>query len=197
LLSDRSDAGEVIVKELTATKETVYSIEDGACEISWTAEHTKLNQHVIQQRSTCELPLSAQLLLIEKLLVRALEDKETASNFKTLYLGGLRSYPEMRERLAVLAKRSPEWDLAKGRPKSGWIDAFFVKLANQQEFLAGWQELFQRHGLRIKVSAVEKAEVSDAGSLSYFKDLERAGIKASDRVPSNCLTGFTIYKTEE
>jgi hypothetical protein len=182
---------------MAATKETVYSIEDGSCRISWTAAHTKLNQHVVQQRSTCDLPLGRQLPLIEKLLVRVLEDKETASNFKSLYLGGLKAYPEMRERLAVLAKRSPEWDLAKGRPKSGGIDPFFVKLANQKEFLAGWQELFQRHGLRIDVSAVDEADVSEAGSLSYFKRLEQEGIKASDRVPSNCLTGFAISRTRE
>jgi hypothetical protein len=190
-------AGEVTVKDLTATKETEYSVEDGSCRISWTAAHTKLNQSVIQQRTTCDLPLNQQLPLIERLLVRVLEDKETASNFKTLYLGGLKAYPEMRERLAILAKRSPEWDLARGRPKSGKIGPFVMRLANQQEFLAGWLDLFQRHGLGIEVSGVEKTDVSAAGKLSYFELLERQGIKATDRVPSNCLIDFSIYKAKE
>lgn len=196
LLFSSLAAGQVTVKEMAETKETVYSVEDGSCRISWTAAHTKLNQSVVQQRSTCDLPLSQQLPLIEKLLVRVLEDKETASNFKSLSLS-LKAYPEMREQLAILAKHSPEWDLGKGRPKSGGIGPFFVKLANQQEFLAGWQELFQRHGLRIEVPGVEKADVSAAGNLPYFKHLEQQGIKASDRVPSNCLTGFAVYRMTE
>jgi hypothetical protein len=190
-------AGQVTVKEVAATQETVYSVDDASCHLSWTASHTKLNEHVIQQRSTCTLPLTQQLVLIDKLLTRVLEDKETASKFRSLYLGGLKAYPELRERLAVLAKRSPEWDPIKGRPKVGRLDVFLVKLANQKEFLADWQELFQRHGLRIAVSAVDEPDVSVAGSLSYFKRLQQEGIKANERVPSNCLTGFAIYRPPE
>src|SRR5262249_46950408 len=101
LLFNGVAASQVTVKELTTTKETVYSVEDGVCQISWTASHTALNQHVVQHRSRCDLPLSRQLPLVDQLLARVLEDKETAANFKSLYLGGLKAYPEMRERLAI------------------------------------------------------------------------------------------------
>jgi hypothetical protein len=197
LLASTYAAGQVTVKELTATQETTYSIEVDSCRTSWTAAHTKLNQSVIQQRSSCTLPLNRQLELVEKLLVRVLQDKTTASNFKTLFLGGLSAYPEMRERLATLAKRSSDWDLADGRPQAGRLDAALMRLANQQEFLAGWQELFQRHGLRIAVSGIEEAVVSRAGDLPYFARLEPEGIKPGDKLPSNCLVWFSVQRTME
>jgi hypothetical protein len=43
---------------------------------------------------------------------------ESDPTFRTLFLGRLKSFPELSVRLAAAAKRSPERDTRHGRPKS-------------------------------------------------------------------------------
>lgn len=194
LLAWQPDSPSVTIAPDPARQETVYRILSRGCDISWTVPHTKVNAGIVQQRSQCVLPLADQLDLAGKLLERILKDQP--ARFDTLFLGRLDLQPGMSERLARLAKESPQWDVRAGRAKSGPDDSLVVGLANDTALFADWQQLFHRFGLRIRVSGVENVAVSPAGSLPFFDDLQKHGVRAADRLPHDCLIWFGVTKEE-
>jgi hypothetical protein len=190
--SPSTTAPSVAVESNDTRKETVYRISDGSCRINWTIYHSHVNQGVIQHRASCDLPLGQQTPLIAKLLEKLSAEEESAGAFRTLYLGRLESFQGLPERLAILAKESPQWDLRRGRPKAGPVHSFVVTLANQGGLFDEWREVFQRFNWRLEVSAVEKVSVSKAGTLPYFQRLKEKGIAAKDRVPYDCQVWLAV-----
>lgn len=180
--------------------ETTYSTAQGTCRIRWIVSHTELNKSVIRHRSECSLPLAGQVPLISKVMSKVLEDASGATAFRTLFWGRL--YPDgqpdatLAARLAVAAKRSPLWDAMRGRPRARPQDlnGFVRKLANEVLIYSELREMFQKAGLDIEVAAVEKVLVMPAGQLPFLKPLLGAEIKATDRLPYDCLTWFSILK---
>lgn len=185
-------APDVAVESNDTRQETVYRIFDGSCQISWTIYHSQVNQGVIQHQASCDLPLRQQTPLIAKLLETLSAEQESARTFRTLYLGRLESFQGLPERLAILAKRSPQWDLRRGQPKVGPVHSLVVTLANQGGLFDEWREVFQRFNWRLEVSAVEKVSVSKAGKLPYFQRLKEKGIAAADRVPHDCQVWLAV-----
>jgi len=118
--------------------------------------------------------------------------EQPVSSFRTLFLGLLDTQPGLPLRLALLAKRSPQWDSHLGRPKQGPLDRLVVQLANESTLFEEWQQLFHRFGLRIRVSGVESVSVAEAGKLPFFGEWQKHGIQAADRVPYNGLVWFAV-----
>lgn len=187
----------VIVESDPAKMETIYRITESSCQISWTVYHSQVNEGIIKHDSRCTFPLDKQLLLISKIFAKILEDERTSTKFHTLFLGSLNSSPEISARLAMLAKRSPHWDTQKGQPKSGGTNPFIVKLANQSHLYDEWEAMFQHFNRSIEISAVEKVLVSKAGEFPYFAQLKEQGIKATDKLPYDCLVWLSMTKKGE
>jgi hypothetical protein len=187
-------AAQVVVESDAGKTETLYSISDGTCQIRWTVFESATNAGVIQHRATCGLPLGQQLSLTARLLEKVVAAEREGHNFRSMYLGRLDSLPGMSARLAILAKQSPRWDLRKGQPKSGNINAFVAQLANQGGLYQEWQEMFQRFDRHVEVSGVEKVAVSKAGDLPDFKQLQEQGIGAADKVPYDCQIWLAVTK---
>ena len=116
--------------------------------------------------------------------------------FHTLFLGSLNSSPEISIHLAMMSKQSPNWDTQKGQPRSGGINPFIVKLANQSHLYDEWEARFQHFNWNSEVSGVEKVLVSKAGELPYFAQLKEQGIKATDKLPYDCLVWLSMTKKE-
>jgi hypothetical protein len=99
--------------------------------------------------------------------------------------------PTLAVRLAVAAKRSPQWDAARGRPSGGDPNGFVRKLANDAMIYAELRE-FRKAGLDIRISVVEKVLVLPARQLPFFDRLAAEGVKPADRLPFDCITWFAI-----
>ena len=185
----------VIVTPDPASGETAYSTNAGECRIGWIVSHTELNRRVIRHRSDCSLPFADQMPLIGGLLERILHDEPGIGAAPTLFWGRL--YPDghpdpaLATRLAIAAKRSPEWDAAHGRPVSGNVNLFVRKLANDAQIYAELQELFQKFGLEIGVAAVEKVLIGRAAELPFLRPLPK-GVQAGDRLPYDCMVWLSI-----
>ena len=123
-----------------------------------------------------------------------LAGNESSLKFHTLFIGGLRSFPEMSARLAIFSKQSPLWDSKQGRQRSGQINQVIIKLANQGQVYDEWQKAFNRHNVKILVSGVENVSVARAGDLPYFDELQTHGINAPDRLPYDCLIWFSLTR---
>ena len=186
-------------EDILATHETAYRVSGGkACSLSWTLAQTGPNRTVAQLRTDCELPLERVLSMSDQ-IIDAIEKAEPGRfrDLETLFVGGLSGLPEMRSRLVLLASGSGEWDPLRGEPRSGSVDALVQRYAQRSGFLKGWEQVFLRHGVRIEVAGVEDVRIEKAGSLPFFDELRRNGIRANDRVPSTCLLWIRLIHTEK
>ena len=116
-------------------------------------------------------------------------------NFQSGVFRGLGNYPGLPVS-ALLAKKVSEWDVRgkKACRRTGTLDAFIAKLANQGGLFQDWQKIFQRLGRGTKVTGVEKVSVAKAGDLPYFEQLKAGGINADDRVPSDAVVWLAVFK---
>ena len=187
----------VVVESDAARMETTYRATEGPCRVTWTVYHAKVNQGVIRHDSQCPLPFGPQAELISAILASVLKDATVARTFHTLFVGALGSSPEMRVRLAVLASRSPGWNVSKGRVKSGTTNRFIARLANDGQLYREWDDLFRPFERTVRVSGVEHVSVSRAGALSNFSELARQGIERNDHVPHDALVWLSVRHRED
>ena len=187
-ISCAQTGGEVKVQRDPALRETTYSIEQGSCRINWTTFETDLNRGVILHRPTCELPLAQQTPLISRLLHEVLKAGELRTlSWGRLFPDGVRD-TTMSARLALAAKRSPAWDAVKGKPRTGDINGFVRKLANDARIYEELRPVFEQAGFSVDLTSVEKVLVMPAGQLPFFERLRGEGVRPSDRVPFDCQT---------
>ena len=187
---------EVVVKDDPEYRETDYTIVSGDCRITWTVYRSEANRGVIRHRSDCGLALAEQAPLIGKVLRKVMAADAEAAGFRTLSWGRL--YPDgardltMPARLALAAKRSAEWDAAKGAPWGGDVNGWVRKLANESPIYEELRPVFSQSGLDIRLASVEKVLVQPAGRLAFFEKLREGGVRASDRVPFDCQAWFSV-----
>jgi hypothetical protein len=102
----------------------------------------------------------------------------------------------MAVRLALAAKRSPGWDAARGKPRTGDINAFVRKLANDASIYEELRPMFRQAGLSIEMASVEKVLVLPAAKLPFFAQLQKEGVTARDRLPFDFQAWFSIRRKE-
>jgi len=187
---------EVTVERDTALGEIRYSTAQGNCRITWTVHTTELNRDVIRHHAECDLPPVEQVRLLARLLRKVLAPGPSPSPFRTLSWGRL--YPDgpqdptVAARLALAAKDSAGWNAARGLPRSGDMNGFVRRLANDRAIFAELRGLFRDNGRDIEIASVEKVLVLPAGQLSFFDRLQKGGALAGDRLPFDCQVWFAI-----
>ena len=195
---------EVVVQQNAELQETDYKIAAENCTITWTMYSSELNRGGISQHSDCALSLAGQAPLIAKLLRKVPKTGE-AGQVHTFFWGRLYPYgnpgtpdPTMAMRLALAAKRSPQWDSARGRPRSGkangWVDVngCVRTLGNDAAIYIELQRVFAEARLELRLSSVEKVLIFRAGEMPFFEALQKSGVRASDLLPFDCLTWFSV-----
>jgi hypothetical protein len=197
LKSSLEGSNKVVVQFDPRYMETTYRITSGACQISWTVHKSDLNKGVVQHRSKCTLPLNKQLPLLSQILAEILKDTENAGSFHTFFWGRLipderNGNLEMSFRLAMAAYRSPLWDAKGGRPKTGHENAFVVDLANKSNIYSELKRLFEKFDRKLEFSSAEKVLIMEAGKLPFFDQLKKHGVKATYKLPFDCLTSFSV-----
>jgi len=176
--------------------ETTYSITVDSCQISWIVM-SGINKGVVKHRSECDFTLDKQLPFLSKILDKVFEDRTNVRTIRTLFWGRL--LPDggkdfvMSQRLAIAAKASPLWDAERGRPKSSeFINVFIARLANEAVIYKELNELFEKHKMKLRVSGVEKVLVANANQFPFFDELRKRGIKATEKLPYDCMTWFSV-----
>jgi hypothetical protein len=186
----------VIVKYSNLDNATIYSISSGNCTIEWIARNSEIG--VIKHRSQCTVPLSQQLPFLTQICTEFFSKDKNTQAFRTLFWGRLtpdESEPSSQElslRLALAAHKSPDWDVKRGKPKNGDINGFVRDLANTEMIYPELKELFERFHKRITFSCAEKVLVLEAGKMPFFDQLKQHGIKASERLPFDCMIWFSV-----
>jgi hypothetical protein len=95
-------------------------------------------------------------------------------------------------RLAMAAKRSTDWDPARGMPRGGDINGWVRTLANEDSIYDELRQVFKEAGLQIHLASVEKVLVEEARVLPFFDRLRAIGTQPEDRVPFDCQAWFSI-----
>ncbi|MFH1977111.1 MAG: hypothetical protein ABIJ52_16435 [Pseudomonadota bacterium] len=195
-LSQNSEQNLSTVTVNNVDNTVIYSISAGDCTIEWIARNSEIG--VIKHRTRCTVPLSQQLPLLTQICTEFFSKDKNTKEFRTLFWGRLTpdgsrsSSQELSLRLALAAHKSPGWDVKRGKPKNGDINGFVKDLANRANIYPELKELFERFHKSIKFSCAEKVLVSKAEKLPFFDQLKQHGIKASDKLPFDCLTWFSI-----
>jgi len=191
-----SRADDVLVEHDSELRDTNYTVAAGDCRISWKVYGSETNRGVIRHRSDCGLTLGEQAPLMAKVLRKVMETKGEAAQFRTLSWGRL--YPDgardatLAVRLALAAKRSAEWDAARGAPRGGDINGWVRKLANDALIYKELRPIFREVGLEIRLASVEKVLVLPAGGLPFFERLREGGAQAKDKLPFDCQAWFSV-----
>ena len=185
----------VIVEHSSQWNATIYNISSKDCTIQWIARNSEVG--VIKYWSQCTLSLAEQLPLLEKICAEFFSKDKNAQAFRTLYWGRLEpdtpnGSRELSLRLALAAHKSPGWDAKKGKPKNGDINGFVKDLANSEMIYPELKELFEHFHKSIKFSCAEKVLVQKAEKLPFFDQLKKKGIKATDKLPFDCMAWFSI-----
>lgn len=175
---------------------TIYSVSSEDCTIEWIARNSEPG--VIKHLARCALPLSQQRHFLTQICTEFFSKDKNAQAFRTLFMGSLRSdvskpgSQEMSMRLALAAHKSPDWDAKRGRPKNGDINGFVKNLANREMIYPELKELFERFNKCLQFSCAEKVLVTKAEKLPFFDKLKQDGVKASDRLPFDCMAWFSV-----
>jgi hypothetical protein len=153
-----------------------------------------VNLGVIRHRSDCALDLAGQAPLIGTLLAKVKSSEPAAKQFRTLMWG--RIYPDhareatLAQRIAVAAKRAPDWNVATGQPRAGGREAWVARALEEGKLYEELRGVFQEQGLRLRVASVEKALVGEAANLPFFEELKAQGVGSKDKVPFDVSCGF-------
>jgi hypothetical protein len=99
--------------------------------------------------------------------------------------------------LALAAKRSADWDPVRGTPRSGDINGWVRKLANEAVIYAELRPVFREFGLDIHLATVEKVLVLKAKLLPFFDMLREAGIQPDDKLPFDCQAWFSVRQHKD
>ena len=188
-------AAEVMVERNADDTETTYGISCKNCRIEWIARDAEIG--VVKLWSHCPLPLSEQMPLLNRIYAQFLRRDRNARELRTLFMGEIdpdaeTGSREMSIRLALAAHKSSGWDARKGDAKSGDINGFVKDLANREMIYSELKELFARFQQNIKISCVEKVLVQQADKLPYFDQLNKQGVQATDKLPFDCMTWFSL-----
>ena len=170
----------VVVKGNTEYKQTDYYIIDEHGKISLTTYQAKLNKGILRLRSNSDAPIKVQTIYLSMILDRVLQD-ENKAGLRTLFIGRLihafGNDRTMSERLALGAAKSYLWDNKKGRPVSGHANPAVKKIANGAVIYQELRKAFNKHGLDIRISGMEKVLIQK---------------RSSGLVPIDALTWFYI-----
>lgn len=178
------------------TDETAYRITDGQCTIEWVVRDSEKN--VILHRPRCPHPLSCQVPLLTKLCSEFFGESGRNLPDCTLFWGRLTpdgSLPvsqEMAFRIALAAHRSQKWNAKRGKPRNGDINGFIRKLADSEMIYPELKEMFSRFNRRTTIASVEKVLVKEAGKLPFYDELLPYGVRATERLPFDCMVWFTL-----
>lgn len=188
----RASAEGQVVAEASNASETVYRIAENGCRIAWTVYRSPVNAGVVRHRAQCARPLAEQIPLIDKILSKILETEGETFAFRTLFMGTVGEMPGWSARLAASALQAPNWNRRTGRPKSGQINLRVLELAESAQLTRELNAVFASHQRSIGVSAIEKAQVAEAGTLPFFADLAKRGAKARDKLPYDCMIWLSV-----
>jgi len=185
----------VTIEHSSQWNATIYKISSKDCAIEWIARNSETG--VIKHSAECSLPLAEHIPLLEKICAEFFGKDKNAKAFRTLYWGRLEpdipnGSRELSLRLALAAYKSPGWDTKKGKPKKGDINGFVKDLANREMIYPELKELFGRFHKSIKFSCAEKVLVLKAEKLPFYEQLKQQGVKATDKLPFDCMTWYSV-----
>jgi hypothetical protein len=185
----------VLVERSASDNATTYSIAQQGCRIEWIARNAEVG--VIKLWSECSLPLLKQMPLVEMIYAEFLRTDSNARSLRMLFLGEINpdavtGARDMSIRLALAAHKSSVWDARRGDARNGDENGFVKDIANREMIYPELKEMFGRFHQNIQVAFVEKVLVQRADQLPYYDMLKAQGVQASEKLPFDCMTWFTI-----
>jgi len=186
----QADSVKIIRVSRLESGETIFRASLDTCRVDWIAYSSEVNRGVIKQETECPLPLQALMPVIRGLLQAVTESE--LSSFHTLYYGSLEDSKEMSARLALAARRSTLWDRKAGRPVSGSVNDFVVRIANDEGIYPELKVAFASFQRSLKLSSCEKVFVGRADQLPFYEDLKNQGTAPDERLPYGGLVWFSV-----
>ena len=168
--------------------DTAYEVRLEDCAIKWNVVETEGSESCLdfEIRSRCPRSFKAQEPIHEAILQRILIDHDTAC-FRSLSWGSFENHHDYSWQIPIaLASLESELyaDYKANYPDSKikYLNDLFVQLANQTKAYQGLSDLFEKHGLKIQLSGVEKVFAQKVDDLPFAEELRAVGVKGNPRV---------------
>ena len=191
----QADSVKIVLVSRPESGETIFRANADTCRMDWIAYSSEVNRGVIKQEAECPLSLQAQMPVVRGLLLAVAESE--FSSFHTLFYGSLEDSKEMSARLALAARRSALWDMKAGRPVSGSVNDFVVRIANDEGIFPELKEAFATSQRSLKLSSCEKVFVGRADQLPFYEDLRNQGAAPDERLPYGGLVWFSVQVEQD
>ncbi|MBD3241190.1 MAG: hypothetical protein GF331_11440 [Chitinivibrionales bacterium] len=182
----------VVVRRNDELSEIRLVAHEAPDSLVWELATSEVNRGVVTARWQCSLKWETHTRLAERLLVRLLADTAAFGMPHTLFFGRLDPCTDRvtipAQRLVRAAASSPAWDTDAGRPRQGHVNDFVVSLANEHDIFAELRTVFERHGLTLRVSGVEKVLVGEPPQGMPAHKAVEPGAK----VPYDCMVWLAV-----
>ncbi len=190
----------VVIDKNTEWNATIYRISGGDCTIEWSARNSEIG--VVKHWSACARPLAEQQPLWIQVAAEFFSRDPHAGSLRTLFWGRLEpdnatGPHELSFRMALAAYQSPGWDKNRGRARNGDNNGFVKDLANRAMIYPELKALFTHFHRSVYFSCAEKVLVVRASKLPFYDQLKRHGVKATDKLPFDCMAWFAVSESAE
>lgn len=161
----------------------------------WELSTSETNRGVVTARWPCSLSWDRHVQLAARLLDRLLADTAAFGTPHTLFFGRLDPCgdidPVPARRLVRAAMSSADWNSATGKARTGHVNDLVVSLANEHNIFAELRTVFERRGLSLRVSSVEKVLIGETPATEAAQEHDSAG---PAKVPFDCMVWLAVER---
>jgi len=171
--------------------ETRASLDLDGCTAS--LSYRRQEPELLHLRNDCRQPLEQKIRVLQAQVSCLFGSGGIPPQFRTLYAGRLVvTFPEMAQRLAVAAWRSPRWEGPRARRDSGFANRAVTDLANEAHIFGELEKALTGGKTSLRIVSVEKVLIAVPRETPFEEFLLVHGVSARFVVPFDSQVWFAL-----
>jgi hypothetical protein len=171
-----------------ASGETVYRVDSAAGPI----QLELYDDGAMRLRLSRPTDLETSTRALTDLLAQAFPSGGLPASRTSIDLGRIVEHPWLSQQLAEAALRSPRWNAARGKPRTGNDNLAVMMLIDDGKLLAAWVPIFGRWGKSIRNASVEKVLVGEVGQTAELAPLAADPAAVGKRLPFDAILWLAL-----
>jgi hypothetical protein len=181
-------------------QEVVASLQITDCRA--TLEH-HLRWNSLRYRNSCQQPLAEKAAVFSRLAAALAQKVGIPQDITSLGLGRLIYFPELAQRLALMARESPAWDSSRGGVRDrqeedfGAVNRLIEGLAVEGNLFKALEGALRDYGWTVSAVETEKVLVGKPDQTPFAEGLFNGGARADDKLPFDAIVWLRLRRLAE